>query len=254
MAIETSASMLFPCWSGFGFTATMFLPTASIGDRPVVFNRRECMTWAEVRELQQRGISFGSHTVTHPQLHGLHAGSYSRGDPAVAADDRRQNRPRRRFFRLSVCLSADGSAIQNDAALDSRRERLPLRGLYADWPGGEAAAILCFWNGFPSTVRTIRHCCEPNWQGPTTGWAACSRWPSGFASPARKLEPKSNWGATPFYAPQGAHHEGIGADRAIFVAAPTVQTPLRESLEPWGKMQNQRDNGSGYRSSRFSAG
>ena len=61
----------FPALERFGFTATMFLPTASIGDRPVVFNRRECMTWAEVRELQQRGISFGSHTVTHPQLHGL---------------------------------------------------------------------------------------------------------------------------------------------------------------------------------------
>jgi len=61
----------FPALERFGFTATMFLPTASIGDRPQVFNRRECMTWGEVRELQQRGISFGSHTVTHPQLHGL---------------------------------------------------------------------------------------------------------------------------------------------------------------------------------------
>jgi peptidoglycan/xylan/chitin deacetylase (PgdA/CDA1 family) len=61
----------FPALERFGFTATMFLPTASIGDQPQVFNRRECMTWAEVREMQQRGISFGSHTVTHPQLHGL---------------------------------------------------------------------------------------------------------------------------------------------------------------------------------------
>lgn len=61
----------FPVLERFGFTATMFLPTASIGDRPEVFNRRECMTWGDVRELRQRGISFGSHTVTHPQLHGL---------------------------------------------------------------------------------------------------------------------------------------------------------------------------------------
>lgn len=61
----------FPALETFGFTATMFLPTASIADRPLVFNRRECMTWAEVRDLQQRGISFGSHTVSHPQLHGL---------------------------------------------------------------------------------------------------------------------------------------------------------------------------------------
>lgn len=61
----------FPVLERFGFTATMFLPTASIGDRHEIFNRRECMTWGEVRQAQQRGISFGSHTVTHPQLHGL---------------------------------------------------------------------------------------------------------------------------------------------------------------------------------------
>lgn len=61
----------FPALERFGFTATMFLPTASIGDQPRIFNKRECMTWGEVRELQQRGITFGSHTVTHPQLHDL---------------------------------------------------------------------------------------------------------------------------------------------------------------------------------------
>jgi peptidoglycan/xylan/chitin deacetylase (PgdA/CDA1 family) len=59
----------WPALERFGFTATMFLPTASIGDQPLIFNKRECMTWGEVRELQQRGITFGSHTVTHPQLH-----------------------------------------------------------------------------------------------------------------------------------------------------------------------------------------
>lgn len=61
----------FPVLERFGFTATMFLPTAAIADQPLVFNQRECMTWSEVRDLQQRAISFGSHTVSHPQLHGL---------------------------------------------------------------------------------------------------------------------------------------------------------------------------------------
>jgi peptidoglycan/xylan/chitin deacetylase (PgdA/CDA1 family) len=61
----------WPALERFGFTATIFLPTASIGDQPRVFNRRECMTWDEIRVLKQRGISFGSHTVTHPQLHRL---------------------------------------------------------------------------------------------------------------------------------------------------------------------------------------
>ena len=65
----------FPALGRFGFTATMFLPTAFISDRPLVFNRRECMTWADVREMQQRGMSFGSHTESHPQLHGLDWGS-----------------------------------------------------------------------------------------------------------------------------------------------------------------------------------
>lgn len=64
----------WPALDRFGFTATMFLPTAAIGDQPQIFNKRECMTWSEVRELQQHGISFGSHTVTHPQLHGLEPG------------------------------------------------------------------------------------------------------------------------------------------------------------------------------------
>ncbi|MGA8528796.1 MAG: polysaccharide deacetylase family protein [Acidobacteriaceae bacterium] len=61
----------WPALERFGFTATMFLPTASICDQPQIFNKRECMTWGEVRQLQQQGISFGSHTVTHPQLHDL---------------------------------------------------------------------------------------------------------------------------------------------------------------------------------------
>lgn len=62
----------FPALEQFGFTASVFLPTGSIADQPLVFKGRECMTWSEVRELQQKGISFGSHTVTHPQLHELH--------------------------------------------------------------------------------------------------------------------------------------------------------------------------------------
>lgn len=61
----------FPALEQFGFTATMFLPTASISDRPLAFNHRECMTWGDVRDLQQRGVSFGSHTVSHSQLHDL---------------------------------------------------------------------------------------------------------------------------------------------------------------------------------------
>jgi peptidoglycan/xylan/chitin deacetylase (PgdA/CDA1 family) len=61
----------FPVLSRFGFSATMFLPTSFIGEQPLQFKSRECMTWDEVRELQKSGITFGSNTVTHPQLHAL---------------------------------------------------------------------------------------------------------------------------------------------------------------------------------------
>jgi peptidoglycan/xylan/chitin deacetylase (PgdA/CDA1 family) len=58
----------FPELDRNGFTATVFLPTAYIGDTPVQFKGKDCLTWSEVRELRKHGISFGSHTVTHPQL------------------------------------------------------------------------------------------------------------------------------------------------------------------------------------------
>jgi peptidoglycan/xylan/chitin deacetylase (PgdA/CDA1 family) len=66
-----------PVLREFGFSATMFLPTAFIGEtrrqfRPQLGTNRsagtDCMTWAEVRELHQAGFEFGSHTVNHPRL------------------------------------------------------------------------------------------------------------------------------------------------------------------------------------------
>lgn len=66
-------SQAFPELSRHGFTATVFLPTAFIGDGAISFKGKRCLTWAEVRELKQHGIDFGSHTVTHPQLRQLSA-------------------------------------------------------------------------------------------------------------------------------------------------------------------------------------
>jgi len=61
----------FPLLNQYGFSATVFLPTAYIGESPVPFKGKDCLTWAEVRELNKHGILFGSHTVTHPQLREL---------------------------------------------------------------------------------------------------------------------------------------------------------------------------------------
>lgn len=52
-----------------GHTATMFLPTAFLGDKRQSFKDKECLTWQEVRELRAAGIRFGSHTASHPVLY-----------------------------------------------------------------------------------------------------------------------------------------------------------------------------------------
>jgi peptidoglycan/xylan/chitin deacetylase (PgdA/CDA1 family) len=80
-----------PVLQEFGFTATMYLPTAFIGNPRRSFSPslcwgegrsevasstinhqpstgRPCLTWPEVRELSSTGMEFGSHTVSHPKL------------------------------------------------------------------------------------------------------------------------------------------------------------------------------------------
>ena len=58
----------FPVLASCNFSATVFLPTAHIGSSRLFFNGNPCLTWSEIRELSEAGITFGSHTVTHPQL------------------------------------------------------------------------------------------------------------------------------------------------------------------------------------------
>lgn len=64
-------SNAFPVLSRYDFSATIYLPTAYIGDTHQQFKGRECLTWAQVNEMADFGMSFGSHTVTHPQLRTL---------------------------------------------------------------------------------------------------------------------------------------------------------------------------------------
>jgi peptidoglycan/xylan/chitin deacetylase (PgdA/CDA1 family) len=58
----------YPVLQRYGFSATMYLPTAFIGDDRRKFKERECLTWQEIRDLHAVGIEFGSHTVNHPNL------------------------------------------------------------------------------------------------------------------------------------------------------------------------------------------
>jgi peptidoglycan/xylan/chitin deacetylase (PgdA/CDA1 family) len=58
----------FPALQKYGFTATIFLPTAFIRSGSKGFKGQECLAWDEVKTLRRSGITFGSHTVNHPKL------------------------------------------------------------------------------------------------------------------------------------------------------------------------------------------
>jgi len=54
-----------------GFSATVFLTTDRIRTSPLRFEGADYLTWQDVRELHSEGISFGSRTVSHPDLRSL---------------------------------------------------------------------------------------------------------------------------------------------------------------------------------------
>lgn len=56
----------FPILERAGFSATVFLSTAHIG-KPFITGR-DCLKAGEVKALSQRGIEFGSHSVSHRRL------------------------------------------------------------------------------------------------------------------------------------------------------------------------------------------
>ena len=59
----------FPVLERYGFTSTVYLPTAFIKNSSRrIFRNKLCLTWDEVQELHKRGILFGSHTINHPAL------------------------------------------------------------------------------------------------------------------------------------------------------------------------------------------
>lgn len=57
-----------PILKKYGFTATVFLPAAFITQTGACFNGKRCLSWRQVEELMTDGFSFGSHTLTHPEL------------------------------------------------------------------------------------------------------------------------------------------------------------------------------------------
>lgn len=57
-----------PVLQRHSFSATLYLPTAYIGDSRRRFQGAECITWSEARALRAAGIELGAHTVTHPRM------------------------------------------------------------------------------------------------------------------------------------------------------------------------------------------
>jgi peptidoglycan/xylan/chitin deacetylase (PgdA/CDA1 family) len=61
----------FPILKQCGFSATVFLASDRIRNTAACIEGADYLTWGEVRELYAEGISFGSHSVTHADLHSL---------------------------------------------------------------------------------------------------------------------------------------------------------------------------------------
>lgn len=64
----------FPVIEEYGFDATVFLVADFCGKHndwagnPSALPRSELLSWREIKELNENGIEFGSHTRTHPDL------------------------------------------------------------------------------------------------------------------------------------------------------------------------------------------
>lgn len=64
----------FPVLEDLGLQATVFLVTSFVGDRSgccrwsTHYRGLPSLTWSQIREMHGRGMSFGSHTVSHARL------------------------------------------------------------------------------------------------------------------------------------------------------------------------------------------
>ena len=61
----------WPVMRQCGYSATVFLATDSIQTTSRRIEGADYLTWQDVRELHEQGVSFGSHTVSHADLRSL---------------------------------------------------------------------------------------------------------------------------------------------------------------------------------------
>jgi peptidoglycan/xylan/chitin deacetylase (PgdA/CDA1 family) len=73
----------FPVLQEYGMTATVFVATgdarqAASGERLPTLEGREMLGWSQIRDMARAGISFGAHSMTHPDLRKLSTEDVSR--------------------------------------------------------------------------------------------------------------------------------------------------------------------------------
>jgi len=66
----------FPVLQEYGMKATVFIATgerhhAASSERPPTLEGRDMLGWAQIREMARAGITFGAHSMTHPDLRKL---------------------------------------------------------------------------------------------------------------------------------------------------------------------------------------
>jgi peptidoglycan/xylan/chitin deacetylase (PgdA/CDA1 family) len=70
---QTVYAEAFPVLQRYAMSATVFLTVGAgdvlrSGERLPTFEGRPMLSWPEIREMQQAGLDFGAHTLTHPDL------------------------------------------------------------------------------------------------------------------------------------------------------------------------------------------
>lgn len=63
--------LAYPVMKRYGYTATLFVPTMSVGPA------KKCMHWGELEQLQKEGYLIGSHTLDHSRLFEKRADPFS---------------------------------------------------------------------------------------------------------------------------------------------------------------------------------
>ena len=102
----------FPILEGFGFRATVFLTSGYIDK--IFITGRECLRTREVGELAEKGVEFGSHTVTHPQLSGLSTSEIVRELRASKRDGRKYRRRGSFLVFIPISVSGRGFGIHQE--------------------------------------------------------------------------------------------------------------------------------------------